>query len=56
MNDSCLSLQVDHTVILYLIDPEGNFVDYYGQNKTAESIVSGVLVNMSKYEKSKSWL
>jgi len=45
---------VDHTVIVYLVNPDGDFVDYYGQNKTAEEIVSGIVVNVSKYEKLKS--
>ena len=25
---------------MYLIDPEGNFVDYYGQNKKADEIAT----------------
>jgi len=45
---------VDHTVIVYLVNPDGEFVDYYGQNKNAEEIASGVVVNVSKYEKMKS--
>lgn len=45
--------QVDHTIIVYLINPDGEFVDYYGQNKTAENISSGILVNMSKFNQLK---
>ena len=45
---------MDHTVIVYLVNPDGEFVDYYGQNKNAEEIASGVVVNVSKYEKMKS--
>ena len=40
---------VDHTIIIYLLDPEGQFVDYYGQTKTAEQIVTSVKLQMGKY-------
>lgn len=41
---------VDHTIITYLINPDGDFVDYYGQNKTAEQMVASIAVNMKKFE------
>jgi protein SCO1 len=41
---------VDHTIIMYLINPDGEFVDYYGQTKSAEDIVAGILLNMKKYK------
>ena len=40
---------MDHTIITYLIDPDGNFVDYYGQNKTAEEMSASVKLHMTKF-------
>jgi len=48
---------VDHTIILYLVNPDGDFVDYYGQNKTVEDVVAGVRLHVAKYKQmNKSWL
>lgn len=48
---------VDHTIIMYLINPDGEFVDYYGQTRDAEMVTNAVLINMKKYEAAKrgSW-
>lgn len=42
---------VDHTVIMYLVDPEGNFVDYFGQNKKAGEVATAVAIHMGTYER-----
>jgi len=36
---------------MYLVDPEGNFVDYYGQNKTAAEVATAIAIHMGSYEK-----
>lgn len=49
---------VDHTIIIYLIDPDGLFVDYYGQTHTAEQISQSIHINKVKFDnlKNESWL
>ena len=41
--------QVDHTIIMYLLNPAGEFVDYYGQNKTADEVSASIAVHMHQY-------
>ena len=43
-------LQVDHTIIMYLVDPDGNFVDYFGQNKKAEEMTASAATHILKYQ------
>ena len=41
---------VDHTIITYLVDPNGNFVDYYGQRKLAKDVAHSIQLHMMKFE------
>ncbi|XP_022167116.1 protein SCO1 homolog, mitochondrial [Myzus persicae] len=47
---------VDHTIIMYLVNPEGEFIDYFGQNKTADEIVEHILLHMFKFKQEKGSL
>ncbi|KAK4830842.1 hypothetical protein QYF61_013771 [Mycteria americana] len=41
---------VDHTVLIYLLGPDGLFLDYYGRGKTADQIARSVRRHMETYE------
>nr|XP_009858935.1 protein SCO2 homolog, mitochondrial [Ciona intestinalis] len=43
---------VDHTIVMYLMNPKGNFVDYYGSRSVAiQDIYNGIKRNMENYER-----
>jgi len=41
---------VDHSIISYLVNPKGEFVDYFGQNKTADEMFSTTQKHVKKFQ------
>jgi protein SCO1/2 len=41
---------VDHAIIMYLINPNGEFVDYYGRNKNAKEMSFAIEQHMNAFK------
>ena len=50
-NDSDDDYLVDHSIIMYLIDPEGKFVTFYGKNFTAEQLAKSIAEHVRSWQK-----
>ncbi|XP_010964290.2 protein SCO1 homolog, mitochondrial isoform X1 [Camelus bactrianus] len=42
---------VDHTIIMYLIGPDGEFLDYFGQNKKNAEIAGSIAARMREHRR-----
>ena len=41
---------VDHSIIMYLIDPKGKFVSFYGKNYTAQQLANAIASQMERWQ------
>lgn len=48
IDDDGLDYLVDHTIIMYLLNPKGEFAWYYGQNLTAPEMAEGIIKYISE--------
>ncbi|KDD75817.1 SCO1/SenC-like protein [Helicosporidium sp. ATCC 50920] len=48
--DSATDYLVDHSIISYLLDPEGKFLTFYGKNMEAEQIATSMAEEIKAYQ------
>ena len=41
---------VDHSIIMYLINPDGDFVTFYGKNFTAEQLSKSISEHIASWQ------
>lgn len=43
---------------MYLVDPDGQFVDYYGQTRNSTEIATSIRIHIARYnqQNKKGWL
>ena len=41
---------VDHSIIMYLLDPDGKFVTFYGKNFTTEQLAKSVSQHVRQWQ------
>lgn len=41
---------VDHSIIMYLIDPKGKFVSFYGKNYTADQLAAAISTQLDVWK------
>ena len=42
-NDSPQDYLIDHSIIMYLVDPKGEFVTFFGKNYTTEQLSAALI-------------
>ena len=47
-NDDPKDYLVDHSIIMYLLDPDGQFMSFYGKNYTASELAENISGKISK--------
>ncbi|KAJ6750338.1 hypothetical protein OIU85_000923 [Salix viminalis] len=47
---------VDHSIIIYLMDPNMELVKFFGKNNDADALADGVIKEMKQYKSTKSYI
>eukprot|EP00501_MAST-03F_sp_TOSAG23-6_P002074 GSMAST32.ASY1.ANO1.2166.1 assembled CDS len=53
LDDEDTDYLVDHSIVMYLVDPDGNFIDFYTQLADVNEIVSRIETSVNEYKENK---